>query len=543
MKMKNWLFRFAGLLFLGATAWFVPWLFGRLNWEAWWLAVPFALATLMTVLLAGVTLVNGWSLRVPPERRVPPGQEPRVLVVIPTAGEPPDMVYQTARSVLAQDYPTDKIRLVISDDSHRPAIHEVARRLQSEFPAAQVMYYEPPLRGSAERRGDAKAGNLNAALEACLVDGPVPITVFTSLDLPALLPISYCEDVPFIEMRDADDELTDSAFLRQAIGQLLSDPRAAFVQTVKEAVVGEGDPFNNMEPLFYRRGMLARNATNSVFPCGSGLVWRREALEDIGWLPVWNLVEDFQSGVEALRRGWRGIYLPIVGARGQIAPEDIPNYFKQRGTWALDTLRWLFWGRKRGLNWRQYLHFLELGLFYLHSFATLIFTLTPVLALTLGIYPVIATHADYALHFWPFMAATELMLVALAGGLPYESVWRSRQMWVGLTPVYIWAGILALVYGPKRKPAYKVTRKVQQAGLYWREILPQILLFLALVGSMLYHLATHSFLFEADWGSLLWAAYFAGLLSQVIGNAGYGLALGLQRVREKGLQWDSSRAG
>lgn len=541
--IKNWLFRLTGILFFGATVWFVPWLFARLNWQAWWLAIPFALATLMTVLLAGVTVINGWSLWAPPERRVPPGQEPNVLVVIPTAGEPPEMVYRTARSVLAQDYPTDKIHLVISDDSHRAAIHEVARRLQSEFPAAHVMYYEPPMRGSAERRGDAKAGNLNAALEACMVDSPVPITVFQSPDLHALLPVSYCEDTPFIEMRDADDELTDPTFLRQAIGQLVSDPRIAFVQTIKEAVVGEGDPFNNMEPLFYRRGMLARNATNSVFPCGSGLVWRREALEDIGWLPIWNLVEDFQSGVEALRRGWRGIYLPVVGARGQISPEDIPNYFKQRGTWALDTVRWLFWGKKQGLNWRQYLHFLELGLFYLHSFATLIFILTPVLALTLGIYPVIATHADYALHFWPFMVATELMLVALAGDLPYESVWRSRQMWVGLTPVYIWATILALFYGPNRKPAYKVTRKVHQVGFYWREIMPHMILFLALVGAMLYHLATHSFLFEADWGSLLWAAYFAGLLSQVIGNAWYGLALGFRRARTKDLQWDSSRAG
>jgi cellulose synthase (UDP-forming) len=547
MKTKNWLFRLAGVLFLGATLWFVPWLLAHLNGQALWLAIPFLLATLMTVLLAIVTLINGWSLGVPPERSVPRGQEPNVLVVIPTAGEPPDMVYRTARSVLAQDYPTERIRLVISDDSHRPAVHEVVRRLQDEFPAAQVVYYEPPLRGTPERRGDAKAGNLNAALETCALEGTVPTDIFalppdglTPSVLPAPPLLSYCQDVAFIEMRDADDELTDPSFLRQAIGQLLADPRVAFVQTVKEAVVGPGDPFNNMEPLFYRRGMLARNVTNSVFPCGSGLVWRREALEDIGWLPVWNLVEDFQSGVEALRRGWRGIYLPIVGARGQISPEDIPNYFKQRGTWALDTVRWLFWGEKRGLNGRQLLHFLELGLFYLHSFATLIFMLTPILALTLGIYPVVTTYADYALHFLPFMAATELLLIALAGDLPYESVWRSRQMWVGLTPVYIWAAILALVYGPKRKPVYRVTRKVHQAGLYWQEVLPQILLFLALVGAILYHLATRSILFEADWGSLLWAAYFAGLLGQVIRNAGYGFVLRLRRTTKKGLRWSST---
>jgi hypothetical protein len=37
-----------------------------------------------------------------------------------------------------------------------------------------------------------------------------------------------------------------------------------------------------------------------------------------------------QSGLEALRRGWRGIYLPILGAVGQHAPDDVPNYYKQR---------------------------------------------------------------------------------------------------------------------------------------------------------------------------------------------------------------------
>jgi len=168
MKTKNWLFRLAGVLFLGATLWFVPWLLAHLNGQALWLAIPFLLATLMTVLLTIVTLINGWSLGVPPERSVPRGQEPNVLVVIPTAGEPPDMVYRTARSVLAQDYPTERIRLVISDDSHRPAVHEVVRRLQDEFPAAQVVYYAAPAgdagapRGREGRKPQRRIGDLCA---------------------------------------------------------------------------------------------------------------------------------------------------------------------------------------------------------------------------------------------------------------------------------------------------------------------------------------------------------------------------------------------
>jgi cellulose synthase (UDP-forming) len=104
------------------------------------------------------------------------------------------------------------------------------------------------------------------------------------------------------------------------VGQLVADERVAFVQTIKEAQVSAGDPFNNRESMFYRGQMLARNASNAVFPCGSGLVWRRSALREIGEFPTWNLVEDVQSGVEALRRGWRGLYLPIVGAVGQHSP-------------------------------------------------------------------------------------------------------------------------------------------------------------------------------------------------------------------------------
>jgi cellulose synthase (UDP-forming) len=333
----------------------------------------------------------------------------------------------------------------------------------------------------------------------------------------------YAPDVRFIETRDAEDLVGDRSFLRQVIGQFRADGELAFVQTVKEAVVSPGDPFGNLEPLFYRRAMLARNAANAVFPCGSGLVWRREAIEAIGGFPTWNLVEDLQSGVEALRRGWRGAYLPIVGAVGQTAPEDIPNMVKQRGTWALDTLRMSFWGEKQGLNLRQHLQFSELGLFYLLSFAVLVFAVTPVITLTLGIHPLTTTHSAYALHFWPYAAAMELLLASLGEGLPYKALWRARQIWLGLAPVYAWAAIHALLYGRNRKPRYRVTRKKHVYGIYWRETLPQIALFLALIGASLYHIATHSLLYAADLGSLFWAAFFVLCLSRTVLNSWHGV--------------------
>jgi cellulose synthase (UDP-forming) len=60
-------------------------------------------------------------------------------------------------------------------------------------------------------------------------------------------------------------------------------------------------------------------------------MWRRAVLVDSGGFPTCNLVEDLQSGVEVLRRGWHGLFLPIVGAIAQHSPEDLPNVYKQRG--------------------------------------------------------------------------------------------------------------------------------------------------------------------------------------------------------------------
>lgn len=500
--LANWRIRLAGILLIAATLWYLPWVYGSLNWALPWLAIPFAAAVTLAALLMLIAVITNWRRSVPIERLVPAGQEPDVLVIIPTAGEPPAMVHDTAHSVLAQDYPPARIVLVISDDSHRPGIREIVERLQRDFPQARVVYHEPPYRGDPARRGAAKAGNLNSALDAIN---------------------QYAPGVAFVETRDADDLVGDPTFLRQAVGQLQADSRLAFVQTIKEARVSPGDPFGNREPLFYRRLMLSRNATNTVFPCGSGLVWRREALTEIGGFPAWNLVEDLQSGVEALRRGWRGVYLPIVGAVGQTAPEDVPNAIKQRGTWAIDTVRLMLWGEKRGLNLLQRISFAEVGLYYALSFAMLVFTVVPILTLGFNLYPLYSTPIEYALHLWPYVAAMELMLVSLAGGMSYEELWRFRQLLLGMAPVYLKAIWIAVRNGPHRKPGYRVTRKNHVYGLYVREVWLQTGLLVGLVAASGYHLARQPLLRGADLGSLFWAAFLILALSRPVRNAWHGV--------------------
>ena len=371
-----------------------------------------------------------------------------------------------------------------------------------------MLYHRPVDRYAPGRNGAAKAGNLNDAL--------------------AILN----PDIEYIETRDADDELGSARFLREVVGQLEADDRLAFVQTIKEAQVSAGDPFNNRESFFYRGQMLGRNAANAVFPCGSGVVWRRTPLADIGEFPVWNLVEDLQSGFEALKRGWKGMYLPIVGAVGQHSPEDVPNVYKQRGTWAIDTVRLLIWKRWKGLDLRQRAHFLEMLLFYLNGFTVLVY-IPAVACSLLGVVPLESSDLGYVQHLLPVVLATELWLLAVNHPFndrrrrqrqPVRALWRVRIMWTGMAPIFIKATIQALFGGPNRKPVYRVTRKEDDLRWHWRHTLPQtsiVLCVLIVLGYAIVEGTLPNLVLLA--GTVYWGGLNIVLLSGFVARGWHGM--------------------
>ena len=496
---RHWLVRGAGLAYLLASLVYVPWLFGALNHDIPWLSWPFFVANLFTLLTTFLSVANHWWRAVPDPHPLPHGAEPTVGIIIPCCGEPVGMILRTISSILRQDWPRKRMVIVVSDDGHDPAL---ALAVQS-WP---VLYHSPPPRFAPGRDGAAKAGNLNSAFAMLVAEHP---------------------ELRYIETRDCDDELGSNGFLRQAVGQLEHDERLAFVQSIKEAQVSAGDPFNNREAMFYRGQMLSRNAANATFPCGSGLVWRRTALEDIGLFPTWNLVEDLQSGIEALRRGWDSCYLPIVGAVGQHSPEDVPNVYKQRGTWAIDTVRLMIWGDLRGLRLRQRMQFAELLCYYLHAFTVLIYIPCIVFAL-LGYVPFQSTGVSFAAHVVPLVLATEAWLMAINRPYndrrrrqrhPIRELWRVRIIWSGLAPVFIKASIQAILGGPNRKPVYKVTRKYTDPRWHWGQTLPQTAVLMLVLCTLIYALRNGTLprpivlLPFIYWGGL-YVALFAGFIAR-----------------------------
>src|SRR5215203_4512593 len=104
----QWRLRAAAVLLLVTTLLYVPWMLTSLNEELRWLAWPFAVANLFSLAYGALSVFNAWW--------------PHVAVIVPTCGEAVPMVLRTIASVLDQDWPGERLTLVVSDDGHDPAL-------------------------------------------------------------------------------------------------------------------------------------------------------------------------------------------------------------------------------------------------------------------------------------------------------------------------------------------------------------------------------------------------------------------------------------
>lgn len=501
MKANTISFRIVGILLIVGTCIWMPVLIMNIDW-ANPVSIPFLFATLFTALAAMLHIVNGWSRSIPLPRILEEGNEQDVAILIPTYNEESWMIRKTIESVLKQNYPHNKMKIIVGDDNHRPSIETMIISLQANNPDAVIQYHEPPKQNDPLREGEAKAGNLNSQLKN-------------------LIQVVWPE-IRYIETRDCDDLVEDENFLRHCIGQLEADSTISFVQTLKSGDHSKGDPFSNLQEAFYNYIMPAKNHTKSVFPCGSGLVWRHSDLKKIGGFPIWNLVEDLYSGYLAAQKGLYGIYLPYVtGAYGQTSPEDIPNVFKQLGTWGMDTLRiWFFQSPLfvKGLSLRQRLSFFELGMFYLLSIPLLIFVLIGIWSLIFATSPIhITIPIIIGLVFYAVIM--QCFLTTLCGRYQ-RNAWRMREMFFGMSIVYIKALVLTICYGPNRKPTYKVTRKSTEVAFYWKEVKIHIFLMGLLTGALVYRLSLHS---GMNWGTACWNMFSLFFLGMFVRKSWFGI--------------------
>jgi cellulose synthase (UDP-forming) len=385
-----------------------------------------ALALLLIFLLA----VDVWHLRGHRAQGLPPAQPWRVDVFVPTCREPLEIIGTTLQAVKAVAY--HPMEVYVLDDGGLPEVAALARSLGFH-------YLSRPAAGLALE--DAKSGNLNFGLAHSRGE---------------LVLVLDADQVPAPEI------------LSRLVGFFTLE-RVAYVQSRQSFLLPEGDPYYNSDRVFYEILQLSNDQADAVVSCGSGVVYRRQALEDMGGFATWNLVEDFTTSYELLSRGWKGIYFPYPLSQG-LAPDNLAGVYRQRYQWCLDTMRLFFWDnplRKRGLNWAQKRHFLIIMLSYLASGLTFpVFYSLPLIVYLQGSSFLQGQDLPYGVLRFSYLAATILMFRYL---FYRKEPLKQFKMLCNLFPVHALATCAALLYPPGRKPAYRTNNQSPflQRGRWW----------------------------------------------------------------------------
>ena len=91
---------------------------------------------------------------------------PTVDVFITSCGEPVDVVIDTVATTVAQDYPSDRFRVLVLDDGHDEELQDAVKRLgkrSAEESGPPVLYFCRKIKPGV--RSYFKAGNLQFGLE------------------------------------------------------------------------------------------------------------------------------------------------------------------------------------------------------------------------------------------------------------------------------------------------------------------------------------------------------------------------------------------
>ena len=503
--LSNRLYRIPGLIFIFSSLSYLAWLFVHLNTNALALGLLFFISQTFIFITAIISIVNHWSMKFRTDRPKLPENLPPIAVIVPTYKEPMKVLKKTLKSILEINY-RGKVIIVLSNDYNTKAQVQKIEKMMVSLSRhwnenIKKLRETDDSYANAKRdlhlihtqpHKDAKAGNLNQA------------SGFLR---------KYYPEIDLVLTQDAD-EIVHPEILDAVIGYF-SEPNIAFVQTIKHSKTAKGDPFGNKDYMWYLRSAPAREATESMFACGSGVVWRLSAVESINGFATWNLVEDLTTSYNLVSNGWKSRYHFEQLSEG-LAPEDLANFIKQRGTWALDNLRIFFWDNpvfKKGLSFRQRLGFIEPSLFYLNGVFSVLLILATSFSLLFEKWPTTASAYDHAIYLLPSFMSLEAYFLLLAGDMPQK---RIRQFWAGLSPVFIVAAAKAVFYGPNKKPKYKVTDKKDTYGNYLSLVAPQLMLIGLLLSGVVKTLLSTRIYSSFDWAVFFWGLYQATFYIQII---------------------------
>ncbi len=361
-----------------------------------------------------------------------------VDVFVTTYGEDLDVIRRTVSAALAI---RGRHRTLVLDDGRSDEVRDLARELGADY------VRRPDNRG-------AKAGNINHALS--ITDGE------------------------FFAVFDADFAPRPE-FLHETLPYFATD-KVAFVQTPQvygnlHTVLSRGSGY--MQSVFYSLIQSGKNRFNAAFCVGTNVVFRRNAVADIGGIYEKSKSEDIWTSIHLHERGWRSIYTGAVLAVGD-TPESVEAYSKQQLRWATGAFEILLrhnpLSRKRRLTTDQRIQYLTTATFYLNGIAPALLLIVPPLQIYFDLTPVAlgVPTGTWLMYYAGFYFMQVVVALYTMGSFRWETLMLASASF----PIYMQAMWNAIT---RRERQWHVTGRVGEARSPFNFTFPQVLVFLFLL--------------------------------------------------------------
>ncbi len=362
---------------------------------------------------------------------------PPVAIFITVCGEPRDIVEATVVAAKAIDYPNKAIYIL--NDGY------VAQR--DNWHEAELVARKHDIRCITRRTpGGAKAGNINHALAKTTE--------------------------PFVVIFDAD-HIPKPHFLSAMMGYF-GDERVAFVQSPQyyknhdENMVTGGAW--EQQALFFGAIMKGKDTSGTAFMCGTNMILRRTALDEVGGMCETSIAEDFLTSLLIHEKKWQSVYVDEVLAEG-LAPEDFLSYYKQQFRWARGSLEVIFKYNplfRRGLTMSQRLQYLSSAGFYLSGLVVLLNAALPLIYFFAGLEPLAIGTMNLALVFLPYMF---IVLYTLQQTSNFSYTFRALSFSLSSFPIHCKAVWQILT---RQKSGFVVTSKRKVSGNFGYLVTPHL---------------------------------------------------------------------
>ncbi|MCL5434646.1 MAG: glycosyltransferase [Candidatus Marsarchaeota archaeon] len=207
---------------------------------------------------------------------------PTVAVAVPVYNENPDMVKKTFDEILTMNYPKDKIRFYLLDDSTKG---DVIKELRSYALRKGVVYMH------RRNRKGYKAGAMNKMLKTSKEE--------------------------FLAIFDYDEKLVNKNFLMDLL-PYFQDEKLSYLQTEKTHSKGNlfSDSVKMFDAFFFKFIEPARALNNTAIFAGSCGIIRMRYLKKMGGFPEY-VIEDTFFSFKSDISDYKSIYVPKVYALGK----------------------------------------------------------------------------------------------------------------------------------------------------------------------------------------------------------------------------------